>query len=304
MFVVLHDRLEFLDVVGAGPLTATIGRALGLDLDKIKAAVSIVNTVEHAAGAWAFHTQAQRTAHAQAAMTDEPRNGSEIRAGTSRAPETKVAPAPVARTPEAKTPVAPAPEAKTPVAPAPETETRNRTDDPRIVNLRRNAISTGERVVEPRVLALDEYRGFRPMSDKSAGFDAYKGARVVWATTETYRDGTSIVVEGISGGTWLQIKGQGEPRPDLIIGNVNNALNKAASALNSSTANQMQRTGPYTAWRTSYAGPPYNIIIHIELDQGLPADPALVQELYRAAEYALRENVHTPDLPPVRVVIR
>ncbi|MFD9889203.1 hypothetical protein ACFWY9_07670 [Amycolatopsis sp. NPDC059027] len=158
-----------------------------------------------------------------------------------------------------------------------------------------NIGSHGERVVEKQIADLRP--NAEPMSAKAAGFDLFEGATTVAVTTET-KGGTVIVDRRIRGGEWIQVKGISEARPELVAANVKSALERAANALKSGRQNAFERTGPGTAYRTSYAGPPDKVTILLKLETG-----AVDKAVLDAAARAVEKSPHTTELPPVSVMI-
>ncbi|GAA4095451.1 DUF4157 domain-containing protein [Actinomadura miaoliensis] len=207
------------------------------------------------------------------------------------APTTTAPPSPA---PAATAPPVPAAEAK-PVYTPPERQLPPHVEPPPEVPFARNVASYGERVVEPEVLRLRPRA--RPMSAKAIGFDAHEGARVVGVTT-TQERGTTVVDESISGGNWIQVKGVSAARVDLVRRNVDESMAKAADALKFARRNSFEKTGPKSAYRTTYAGPPDRITIFLRLRSG-----AVTPELDAAAKKAVEDSAYKSDLPPVDVFI-
>ncbi|MEU6036012.1 DUF4157 domain-containing protein [Actinomadura sp. NPDC047616] len=207
------------------------------------------------------------------------------------APTTTAPPSPA---PAATAPPVPAAEAK-PVYTPPERQLPPHVEPPPEVPFARNVASYGERVVEPEVLRLRPRA--RPMSAKAIGFDAHEDARVVGVTT-TQERGTTVVDESISGGNWIQVKGVSEARVDLVRRNVDESMAKAADALKFARRNSFEKTGPKSAYRTTYAGPPDRITIFLRLRSG-----PVTGELDAAAKKAVEDSAYKSDLPPVDVFI-
>jgi hypothetical protein len=165
------------------------------------------------------------------------------------------------------------------------------------------------------------------LSAKSAGFDFVEGQRRVSAHTEQLA-GATRVEEVIAGGKWTQLKIVSNTAEKDAIGNARTAIEKAADTLKGipkgaletfpgprsrvyevppravRRENAFERVSGTHSYRTSYAGQPDEIEIHLHFENLNPANPAQaarLKELEAAAQREIHESPYLVDLPPVRL---